>query len=250
MKAQTDIPNDVFLQVLSESASYIEAAKKLCVSHIYVELKAKLLKVTPGRKSQGRSFNNCTYTADQIRELYLSNKKAIASGRLRTMLIRSGIKEARCEYCNQSVWMGYPIPLELHHKNQDHDDNTEDNLLLVCPTCHALITAKDKLDQKKQQDLTKARKRAMKDFYSKYGYPADAIHGRKFNIDKDSLLCLFRDLRSYRAVGAYLGVSDAAVKKRCKRLGIHELIKPIIREHQRENAARNRKAKRTCTSIS
>lgn len=30
------------------------------------------------------------------------------------------------------------VPLEIHHKDGDHSNNSEDNLVLLCPNCHAL----------------------------------------------------------------------------------------------------------------
>lgn len=40
-----------------------------------------------------------------------------------------------------SVWFGVldatRYPLELDHKNGDHNDNSEKNLQLICPNCHA-----------------------------------------------------------------------------------------------------------------
>lgn len=75
-----------------------------------------------------------------VRDNYLSNNLRIASPALRVMLIESGIKKEECEICGLSEWMGMPIPLELHHKNGNHFDNSEDNVMILCPTCHAQIT--------------------------------------------------------------------------------------------------------------
>jgi hypothetical protein len=43
----------------------------------------------------------------------------------------------RCESCQLETWLERPIPLELHHIDGDADNNTEENLQLVCPNCHA-----------------------------------------------------------------------------------------------------------------
>lgn len=47
-------------------------------------------------------------------------------------------REHKCEYCGLTQWQGQPIPLELHHEDGDTDNNTEENLKLICPNCHAL----------------------------------------------------------------------------------------------------------------
>ncbi|MBI1259195.1 MAG: hypothetical protein GC204_17125 [Chloroflexi bacterium] len=44
----------------------------------------------------------------------------------------------RCERCGLAEWLEQPIPLELHHMDGDSDNNTEGNLQLLCPNCHAL----------------------------------------------------------------------------------------------------------------
>lgn len=54
----------------------------------------------------------------------------------RKRLIEEGIKENKCECCGLSEWMGKPIPLELHHKDFNHFNNTLENLQILCSNCH------------------------------------------------------------------------------------------------------------------
>ena len=75
-----------------------------------------------------------------IRSKYLSNITPIQSCELRVLLIDAGLKEAACEKCGLKEWQGKPLPLELHHKNGNHKDNSEDNVMILCPNCHAQIT--------------------------------------------------------------------------------------------------------------
>jgi hypothetical protein len=42
---------------------------------------------------------------------------------------------ARCECCG---WNAVPEVLEVHHRDRNRKHNTRENLLLLCPTCHAL----------------------------------------------------------------------------------------------------------------
>ena len=51
-----------------------------------------------------------------------------ANSAKRKRLIEDGIKEAKCERCGNSEWMGMPIPLELHHIDFNHYNNSLDNL--------------------------------------------------------------------------------------------------------------------------
>ena len=57
--------------------------------------------------------------------------------KLKQRLLKEGIKEYKCEKCNNYEWLGHPIPLELHHINGNNNDNRLENLQLLCPNCHA-----------------------------------------------------------------------------------------------------------------
>ena len=43
----------------------------------------------------------------------------------------------KCMCCNNTVWQGKPIPLELDHIDGNAGDNSPENLRLLCPNCHA-----------------------------------------------------------------------------------------------------------------
>lgn len=42
-----------------------------------------------------------------------------------------------CESCKLTEWLCNPIPLELEHVDGDNKNQVKDNLLLLCPNCHA-----------------------------------------------------------------------------------------------------------------
>lgn len=46
-------------------------------------------------------------------------------------------REHRCAICGLSEWRAQPIALELDHVDGNADNNTEENLRLICPNCHA-----------------------------------------------------------------------------------------------------------------
>ena len=56
---------------------------------------------------------------------------------MRIKLLKEGYKEHRCECCGNTEWMGQPIPLEVHHKDGNRNNNTIENFMLLCPNCHA-----------------------------------------------------------------------------------------------------------------
>lgn len=43
----------------------------------------------------------------------------------------------RCQVCNNTEWMGKPIPLHLDHIDGNPDHGHRENLRLLCPNCHA-----------------------------------------------------------------------------------------------------------------
>lgn len=67
-----------------------------------------------------------------------SNKIPYQSHKLKIRLIEENIFERKCYCCNLSEWLGQPIPLELHHIDGNHLNNNKNNLILLCPNCHAL----------------------------------------------------------------------------------------------------------------
>lgn len=70
-------------------------------------------------------------------EDYLSNRCKIQSHKLKLRLLREGLFEPKCYCCNQTIWLGKPIPLELDHIDGNHQNNNLSNLQLLCPNCHA-----------------------------------------------------------------------------------------------------------------
>jgi hypothetical protein len=56
---------------------------------------------------------------------------------LKNRLIEAGLKQNRCEECGLTEWRGRPLNMALHHVNGDGSDNRLENLLLLCPNCHA-----------------------------------------------------------------------------------------------------------------
>ena len=69
---------------------------------------------------------------------YITNGVRIGSHRLKLRLIREGILTHQCSSCGGVEWAGVPIPIELDHIDGNSDNNSIDNLRLLCPNCHAL----------------------------------------------------------------------------------------------------------------
>lgn len=42
-----------------------------------------------------------------------------------------------CAGCQGTEWRGRPIPLELEHRDGNSENNSPENLCMLCPNCHA-----------------------------------------------------------------------------------------------------------------
>jgi len=70
-------------------------------------------------------------------ETYLVRGRAVGRDHLKGRLLRARLKTDRCESCGISEWRGARLSMALHHINGDGKDNRLENLMLLCPNCHA-----------------------------------------------------------------------------------------------------------------
>ena len=77
-------------------------------------------------------FTGQLWSKDQRIKDWASFKRA---NHLRSHLIKE--KSHKCEKCLQSEWLGFSIPLEVHHVDGNPTNNNFENLQLLCCNCHA-----------------------------------------------------------------------------------------------------------------
>ena len=191
-------------------------------------------------------------------------------------LIKNGYKEYKCENCGINEWDGKPLRLQVHHINGEHNDNRIENLQLLCPNCHTQTDtyAKSNTAKKKGFKITnrineilngvessfkpieveKIKERTLPPKEKKYckvcgkeiigGGKKYCSHScadkasKKFDVDGNQLKEDFQKLKSYCAVGRKYGVSDNAIKKRCKKLNIFDEIEHYITHRGKYNKNR------------
>lgn len=87
--------------------------------------------------------------------------------KLKSRLIREGLKENKCEMCGITEWNGKELNMQLHHKNGNHKDNSFNNLQMLCPNCHAQTESycgkSSKKHHNKENKIVKSKQSKMTD---------------------------------------------------------------------------------------
>lgn len=131
-----------FIQAVKNSTSIRQVLNKLNLKEAggnYVTCKKLIKKLELNTDHfSGQAWNKGRKNGPKRNiNVYLNNQYPIQSHKLRLRLLKEKIFEHKCYNCGLSEWLNQPIPLELEHKNGNHQDNTIDNLTLLCPNCHA-----------------------------------------------------------------------------------------------------------------
>lgn len=180
-------------------------------------------------------------------------------------LIEGRYKHYECEICGINEWRDKPLSLQIHHINGDHYDNRLNNLQILCPNCHTQTdnycskNSKAKgfkiskrtqeivnglengmeiksVDKIKQQIMSPKEKKyclfcgkEMKNNNDKYcSIECAQKASRKYEITAEQIIADFKELKSFSAVGRKYGVTDNAIKKRTKILGVYDKIREYI----------------------
>lgn len=72
-----------------------------------------------------------------LEEICVENSTYTSTNGLRKRLLKEGIKQHKCEWCQRKTWNKLPIPLELDHINGINNDHRLENLRILCPNCHS-----------------------------------------------------------------------------------------------------------------
>lgn len=131
-----------FITAVASSRSIMEALKKLNLvpnGGNYSSFRKRIKNFgldTSHFTGQGWAKGRAASNKRPIND-YLSNKAYITSNKLKLRLIKEGFFKKQCDICKNIKWMDSLIPIELHHKDGNHDNNVLSNLQVLCPNCHA-----------------------------------------------------------------------------------------------------------------
>ena len=97
-------------------------------------------KISENRKNVNKNHLRTLHKNNSVplEDIIFGDGKIKYKGALKERLISAGYKERKCECCGLTMWLDKPIPLQLHHKDGNHDNNLFENLELLCPNCHSL----------------------------------------------------------------------------------------------------------------
>lgn len=70
-----------------------------------------------------------------------ANRSNGLSSHVRRYLVEKfGEKCSQCNWHERNEYTG-KIPLDVHHKDGNHDNSRPDNICLLCPNCHSLTSS-------------------------------------------------------------------------------------------------------------
>ena len=129
---------ELIMQMIEQELPKYEIAKRLNCKQATLDSYLKKLNIEykgqQHKKGQQKGPNKYKPASYYLGE----NAQYLSSYKLKQKLIRDGLKRNCCEICGCSEWQGKELPLELHHKDGNHFNNTLDNLQILCPNCHSI----------------------------------------------------------------------------------------------------------------
>ena len=170
-----------------------------------------------------RTYVTANFKID-LKDILVENSDYTNNNGLRHRLIKEGLLKNECSICGQlPSWNDDPLTLHLDHINGTHCDNRLDNLRIVCPHCHSQLATTGSRRLKKEHLCTDCGKeitrqaKLCKSCSNKQ--PRVRVHTRKFEVTKEDLEELMKTTPMTK-IGKQFGVSDNAIRKRAKLLGI------------------------------
>lgn len=130
------INEEEFINITNSSLTMAEAASKLNMRFSTFKryaIKFNCYKPNRGGKGTHKKSSKEYKLEDILNGLHPEYQ----SYKLKNKLIKSGIKENKCECCGITEWNGKSINFELHHIDGNSSNNLLSNLQILCPNCHS-----------------------------------------------------------------------------------------------------------------
>lgn len=231
-----DIPDNEIRKAVGKSSSVAAVLKRLGIyyrsgsGHESVKKRIDELRLdTSHFTGSPVPANSGKKDADSI--LVLSNAAHRTSGRqLKRALLKKGIPH-QCRECGLGPeWNGQPLVLQVDHIDGNWKDCRLKNLRFLCPNCHSqaptsrqgyitLTCARCEKTFRRRMGLEKRRRKKGQrgPFCGSSCASHQASHREAISWPSDRELAKMVTLHSMAWTARKLGVSDTAVRKRCKR---------------------------------
>lgn len=166
-------------------------------------------------------------------DLFVENSKYTGTV-ARERIKKNNLIEYKCAICgNEGFHFGKKLTLQLDHINGFNRDHRLENLRFLCPNCHTQQPTSYGSNKPKKEIKKCECGGIMYDYATKCKKCSNKIKGeaiRTFNVSNEELEKLISEY-PLTEIGKMFGVSDNAIRKRCKKLGIE--LKPM-RGHWRK----------------
>lgn len=128
---------DLIRQWINDDISKAEICKRLSCGRDTIERYLKKMNIEYNGsqfRKKNKSYRSSLYMPF---EEYIKKSNKVQTNKIRQKLFKEKLKEEKCEKCGNIIWNDMPIPLEVHHKDGNKENNQLDNLEILCPNCHA-----------------------------------------------------------------------------------------------------------------
>jgi len=168
-------------------------------------------------------------TGRSLDEYLVLHGPSVQGSELKRKLIKAGLKTNICEECGQEpIWNNKPLTLQLDHINGNSADNRIENLRILCPHCHSQTDtfAGKNCGHAKPKRIChicnsqiprwlkecKCKPKVVKPRPSRHKVPHPTAEELHTLVWSKPLTQLAKDL----------GVSDVAIHKWCRQLGVEK----------------------------
>ena len=196
--------------ILDSSSSIVEVLKKLGFDPYNGNHKTINARIVADNLSVEKMLANkppYKFKAQKPDEEVFCENSTIGSSTLKKRILSQGYLEYKCNECgNTGSHNGKSLALQLDHINGTNNDNRLVNLRLLCPNCHSQTSTFCGRRLKRHRETKEEAKIRFK-------------NTRRFDPSKEELERLVTSMPMTK-IGELFGVSDKAISKRCKLMGV------------------------------